>query len=97
MRILSFFFNVLFQPVQWFLGGKGVDIQQGTSVWVGSPKSFLGYNLSRPYVEMHLYVVKLTACLDPVISNSWYTNFVNEVEILTHDYIYISRRRFSLL
>ena len=27
------------QPVHWFLGGKGLGIQQGTSVWVGSPKS----------------------------------------------------------
>jgi hypothetical protein len=26
------------QPVHWFLGGKGLGIQQGTSVWVGSPK-----------------------------------------------------------
>ena len=27
------------QPVHWFLGGKSLGIQQGTSVWVGSPKS----------------------------------------------------------
>ena len=27
------------QHVHWFLGGKGLGIQQGTSVWVGSPKS----------------------------------------------------------
>ena len=27
------------QLVHWFLGGKGLGIQQGTSVWVGSPKS----------------------------------------------------------
>ena len=27
------------QPMHWFLGGKGLGIQQGTSVWVGSPKS----------------------------------------------------------
>ena len=27
------------QPVHRFLEGKGLDIQQGTSVWVGSPKS----------------------------------------------------------
>ena len=27
------------QPVLWFLGGKGLGIQQGTSVWVDSPKS----------------------------------------------------------
>ena len=25
--------------VHWFLGGKGLGIQQGMSVWVGSPKS----------------------------------------------------------
>ena len=25
------------QPIQWFLGGKVAVIQQGTSVWVGSP------------------------------------------------------------
>ena len=79
------------QPVHWFLGGKGVGIQQDTSVWVSSPKSFLDYNRSRPYVQMHLYVVKLTACLDPVTSNIWYTNFVNEAEVLTHDYIFISK------
>jgi hypothetical protein len=79
------------QPIHWFLEGKGVGIQQGTSVWVGLPKSFLGYNPSRPYVEMHLCMVELTACLDPVTSNSWYTNFVNEVEILTHDYIFINK------
>ena len=28
------------QPVHWFLGGKGLGIQQGMSVWVGSPKSW---------------------------------------------------------
>ena len=27
------------QPVHWFLGSKGLGYQQGTSVWVGSPKS----------------------------------------------------------
>ena len=26
------------QPVHWYLEGKGLGIQQGTSVWVGSPK-----------------------------------------------------------
>ena len=30
---------VVKQPVHWFLGDKGLGIQQGTSVWVGSPKS----------------------------------------------------------
>ena len=30
------------QPVHWFLGGKGLGIQQGTSVWVGSPKRYQG-------------------------------------------------------
>jgi hypothetical protein len=30
------------QPIQWFLGGKGLGIQQGMSVWVRSPKSPLG-------------------------------------------------------
>ena len=29
------------QPVHWFLGGKGLGIQQATSVWIGSPKSFM--------------------------------------------------------
>ena len=29
------------QPVHWFLESKGLGIQQGTSVWVGSPKSSL--------------------------------------------------------
>ena len=28
------------QPVHWFLGGKGLGIQQETSVWVASPKSW---------------------------------------------------------
>ena len=27
------------KPTHTFLGGKGLGIQQGTSVWVGSPKS----------------------------------------------------------
>ena len=27
------------QPIHWFLGGKGLGIQLGTSVWVGSLKS----------------------------------------------------------
>ena len=27
------------QPVHWFLKRKGLGIQQGTSVWVGSPKT----------------------------------------------------------
>jgi hypothetical protein len=27
------------QLVHWFLRGKGLGIQQGTSVWVGSSKS----------------------------------------------------------
>ena len=26
---------VVNQPIHWFLGGKGLGIQQGTSVWVG--------------------------------------------------------------
>ena len=26
------------QPVPWFIGGKGLGIQQGMNVWVGSPK-----------------------------------------------------------
>ena len=28
------------QRVHWFIGGKGLGIQQGMSVWVGSPKSY---------------------------------------------------------
>ena len=27
------------QPIHWFLGGKGLGIQQGTSVWINSPTS----------------------------------------------------------
>ena len=27
------------QPVHWFLGGKGLGIQQGMGVWIGSSKS----------------------------------------------------------
>jgi hypothetical protein len=27
------------QPGHWFLGGKGLGIPKGTSVWVGLPKS----------------------------------------------------------
>ena len=34
------------QPVQWFLGGRVVVIQQGTNVWVGLPSQ-----------EKQLYVV----------------------------------------
>ena len=30
------------RPVHLFLGGKGLGIQQGTSVWVGSPRSNMG-------------------------------------------------------
>ena len=30
------------QPVHWFLEGKGLGIPQGTSVWVGLPKSVGG-------------------------------------------------------
>ena len=30
------------RPVEWFLGGEGLGIQQGTSVWVGSPNSWFG-------------------------------------------------------
>ena len=29
------------QPVHWFFEGKGLGIQQGTSVWVGLSKSIL--------------------------------------------------------
>jgi hypothetical protein len=32
------------QPIHWFLGGKGLDIQQGTSIWVGSPKSISSFS-----------------------------------------------------
>ena len=32
--------------VHWFLEGKGLGIQQATSVWVGSPKSAFGWVLS---------------------------------------------------
>jgi hypothetical protein len=27
------------QPIHWFLGGKGLGIQQGTNLWVGLLKS----------------------------------------------------------
>ena len=30
------------QLVHWFFGGKGLGIQQGMSVWVGSPESWFG-------------------------------------------------------
>ena len=33
------------QPVHWLLGGKGLGIQQGTSVWVRSPKSKFGRDI----------------------------------------------------
>ena len=29
------------QPIHWFLEGKGLGIQQGMSIWVGSPKSLI--------------------------------------------------------
>jgi hypothetical protein len=38
------------QHVDWFLGGKGLGIQQGTSVWVSSLKSKHGL----PIEVMHL-------------------------------------------
>ena len=39
-KVLRGVFNVCpRQPVHWFLGDKGLGIQQGTSVWLGSPKS----------------------------------------------------------
>ena len=46
LAVTQFFFNWydwagVNQLVHWFVGGKGgLDIQQGTSVWVGSPKPY---------------------------------------------------------
>ena len=34
------------QPIHAFRGGKGLGIQQGMSVWVGSPKSAQGRGLN---------------------------------------------------
>ena len=42
------------QPVHSFLGGKGLGIQQGTSVWVGSPKSSLCINNVMQFTERNL-------------------------------------------
>ena len=37
------------QPVHWFFGGKGLGIQQRTSVWVGLSKS------GRPRANQHVH------------------------------------------
>ena len=47
------------QPVHWFLGGKGLGIQQGTSVWVGSPMQALNSRRSPPETEVFLYFFSL--------------------------------------
>ena len=50
--------------LQWFLGGKDLGIQQGMSVWVGSPK------LSEQSIELSFVKVKpmskmLLHCITP--------------------------------
>ena len=42
------------QAVHSFLGGKGLGDQQGTSVWVGSSKSKVGYKWSLMYLPLTL-------------------------------------------
>ena len=32
------------QPIYWFVEGEGLGMQQGTSIWVGSPKSTCTYS-----------------------------------------------------
>ena len=40
------------QPVRWFLGGKGLGIEQGTSAWVSSFNSLpRGYRTREEKVE----------------------------------------------
>src|ERR1700738_5325503 len=48
------------QPVHWFLGGKGLGIQQGTSVWVGWPKSHV----------THVKFMFYDMCLLPTLNSS---------------------------
>ena len=38
--------------VHWFLGGKGLGIQQGTSVWVSLPKSQVGRSKIKVLIVM---------------------------------------------
>ena len=40
------------QPIHLFLGGKGLGIQQGMSVWVGLPKS-KGPMRGRDFTRFH--------------------------------------------
>ena len=49
------------QLVHWFLGGKGLGVHQGTSVWVGSPTSLLypvwaRLGRTNPYTRSLLHV-----------------------------------------
>jgi hypothetical protein len=57
------------QLVHWFLGGKGLGTQEGTSVWVGSPTSFqptsLTNNLHLP--TLIIQVIALTLYLLEVL------------------------------
>ena len=49
------------QPVHWFLGVKGLGIQQVTSVWVDSPKS------STPYANVSAHF-QLQSTIDDLVS-----------------------------
>ena len=72
------------QPVHWFLGGKGlIGIQQGTSVWVGSPKSFNTSVMSFFHLpEMSFILLKCMSSLDisiqPIITLLDVCNFHNK-------------------
>ena len=55
------------QPVHWILGGKGLSIQQGTSVWVGLRKSkrraSKDSHFSYPAIELELQPVRCTSVI----------------------------------
>ena len=55
------------QPVHWFLKGKGLGIQQETSIWVGSPRS----ESTTPRVCGGLYVNNLLTVGLPNCSGEW--------------------------
>ena len=53
------------QSVHWFLGGKGLDIQQGTSVKVGLPKSYESMKGSLGLVKGNLmYYYYIYICVE---------------------------------
>ena len=46
------------QPMHWFLGGKALGIQQGTSVWIGSP-NWWQTQFRNSILSPHLYLTMI--------------------------------------